>query len=136
MPKVAILSDEEILRKALPEDAEIAGEYDRLLKLFTGADEKAVALERKTIARAAFLAITVDRLERDVAQNGYKEAYQNGATQTGYKKSVAADMLPNYPKLYLACMKELREALDTTKPMEPDELEVWLKEHGDEFDRF
>lgn len=136
MAKKAIPTDEEILIKALPQDEEIRTEYNRLLGLFKDADPATVALHRKTLARSAFLAVTVDRLERDIAAHGYQQEYNNGGGQSGYKKSVAADLLPNYTKLYLQCQKTLEDALSKVKPMEEDELEEWLKRNGDEFDRF
>ena len=105
------IPNDEALRQAIPDDPEIQAEYDRLQSLFTGADPEKLALMGKMIARAAFLGITIDRLERDIAQNGYRETYQNGATQSGYKKSTAADLLPTYSKLFVSVMKELRAAL-------------------------
>ena len=126
MAKNRPLTDEEILQGALPKDEEIKREYSRLMTLFKGANPAAVALERKTIARTAFLAITIDRLEKDIAENGYREEYTNGANQRGYKKSVAADMLPNYTKLYFSAVKELREALKPETAGEPDELLAFL----------
>ena len=158
MSKRVVLSDDEILRQALPSDPEIKQEYDRLMNLFKDADPAAVALQRKTIARAAFLSITCDRLEKDVAAHGYQQAYNNGGGQSGFKKSTAADLLPNYTKLYLACMKQLQDVLQpTTQAQELDEFELfdieqkirskiidenmraeaeqWEREHGEDEER-
>ncbi|MCR4883840.1 MAG: hypothetical protein K6A68_09725 [Clostridiales bacterium] len=129
MGKKKVPSDEEILLKALPADPEIKQEYNRLLTLFGGADGSALALQRKTIARAAFLSITCDRLEKDIAENGYESEYRNGEFQTGKKKSTAADLLPNYTKLFLSCMKQLQGTLrPQRKDKELDELEEFLLE--------
>lgn len=126
MAKKTVLSDDQII-KALPNDPEIKQEYDRILALFTEAHPATVELYRKVIARAAFLGITCDRLERDIAKNGYQQTYNNGGGQAGFKKSTAADLLPNFTKLYLACMKQLREALaPDAGRSEPDELVKWL----------
>lgn len=133
--KIEILPDAELMA-ALPEDEDIRREYDRLMELFKNAKPDALALYRKVISRAAFLSITVDRLERDIAANGYQQEYNNGGGQTGYKKSTAADLLPNYVKLQLAVTKQLREALANPENMGEDELEQWLKRNGDEFDKF
>ncbi len=155
MSKKVVLSDDEILRQALPSDPEIKQEYNRLMDLFKEADPAAIALHRKTIARAAFLSITCDRLEKDVAAHGYQQAYNNGGGQSGFKKSTAADLLPNYTKLYLACMKQLQDVLQpTTQAQELDEFELfdieqkarakiidemnraeaqaWIEEHGND----
>ena len=126
MAKKVVLSDDEILRQALPADPEIKQEYDRLMELFKESDPAALALQRKTIARAAFLSILCDRLEKDVAAHGYQQAYNNGGGQAGVKKSTAADLLPNYIKLYLSCMRQLTEALQLTKSAdELDEFELF-----------
>lgn len=153
--KEKVLSDDEILRKALPEDPDIEREYNRLMDLFKDADPAALALQRKTIARAAFLSICCDRLERDVSQHGYKETYNNGGGQAGVKQSAAAQLLPQYTKLYLNCMKQLQDALQPSKAAdELDEFELfgmeqeikariydnmmradaehWINEHGEE----
>jgi len=74
----------------LPNDKEILDEYGRLSTLFEDLPDKLLGIARKLMSRAAFLAITIDRLEADIAENGYKETYQNGANQSGIKKSAAA----------------------------------------------
>lgn len=126
MAKKTVLSDDQII-KALPNDPEIKQEYDRILALFTEAHPATVELYRKVIARAAFTGVICDRLERDIAKNGYQQAYNNGGGQSGFKKSTAADLLPNYTKLYLSCMKQLREAMNPEAGRsEPDDLVQWL----------
>ena len=118
-------SDNQILQ-ALPNDPEIKAEYDRILELFREANPATVELYGKVIARAAFLGVTCDRLERDISKNGYQQAYNNGGGQNGMKKSTAADLLPNYTKLYLACMKQLHDVLQPTKQaQELDEFELF-----------
>ena len=123
MAKTKLLSDDEILRKALPEDPDIEREYDRLLDLFRDSEPAALALHRKTIARAAFLSIVCDRLEKDISEHGYESKYQNGQHQFGTKPSTAANLLPQYEKLYLSTMKELRAALKGRSEEEPDEFD-------------
>ena len=91
MAKKTVLSDDKIIQ-ALPKDPEIKAEYDRILGLFTEADPATVNLYGKVIARAAFLGVTCDRLERDIAKNGYQQAYNNGGGQSGFKKSTAGSL--------------------------------------------
>lgn len=114
------------LFNALPEDEEIRAEYDRLMTLYKDAPPATLSLYRKLISRAAFLAVTCDRLERDIAAHGYQQAYNNGGGQSGFKKSTAADLLPNYVKLQLAVTKQLHEALKAAVPEEEDELIEFL----------
>lgn len=118
---------EQNLLNALPDDPEIKEEYKRLLNLFKDAPERELALAMKEISRAAFLGITLDRLERDIAANGVEEVYQNGATQKGKKKTAAADLHTSYTKNYLAVMKQLHDRLNSSGIYCVDE---------DEFDRF
>ena len=115
MAKKPKMPTEEALFNALPDDEEIRSEYDRLMTLYKDAPPATLSLYRKLISRAAFLAVTCDRLERDIAAHGYQQAYNNGGGQSGFKKSTAADLLPNYTKLYLACMKQLHDVLQPTK---------------------
>lgn len=120
---------EKALFNALPEDEEIRAEYDRLMTLYKDAPPATLSLYRKLISRAAFLAVTCDRLERDIAAHGYQQAYNNGGGQSGLKKSTAADLLPNYVKLQLAVTKQLHAALKNAMPEEEDELIEFLNQH-------
>lgn len=97
--------------KDLPDDKEIRNEFKRIWRLFEGAPEKQLKLAGKEIARAAFLAITIDRLEKDIVANNYEEEYQNGQNQRGKKKTAAADLHVSYTKNFLAVMKQLHTVL-------------------------
>lgn len=111
---------------ALPDNEDIRKEYERLLKLFEGANAKKLELAKKEIARAAFLTVTIGKLEEDINTNGYKEEYQNGENQKGIKKSAAAELHVSYMKNFLAVMKQLHEYLDP----------VANEDSGDDFDKF
>lgn len=97
--------------EALPGDKKVREEYKRLLNLFQNADPKRLELAKKEIARAAFLAVTLDELERDIDENGYKEEYQNGENQRGVKESAAAKLHVSYTKNFLSAMKQLHDYL-------------------------
>ena len=97
--------------EALPGSKEVRQEYKRLLDLFKNADQKQLELAKKEIARAAFLAVTLDKLERDIDENGYKEEYQNGENQKGVKESAAAKLHVSYTKNFLSVMKQLHDYL-------------------------
>jgi hypothetical protein len=117
---------ESVLKAALPNDEAVRDEYARLMTLFKRAPKDKLALARKLISRAAFLAVTIDRLEQDIAINGYEDEYQNGANQSGKKKSAAAELHVVYTKNLIAVMKQLYDMLDVKKS--PGE--------GDDFDDF
>lgn len=105
------------LKAALPDKGDmsepIKAEYNRLIKLFKTAPKEKLALARKLISRAAFLAIAIDEFEKDISENGYEQEYQNGEHQKGMKKSAAADLHVSYSKNLFAVMKQLNEMLDT-----------------------
>lgn len=118
---------EEALKAALPDDDDIADEYKRLMTIFKDVPKGKLALARKLISRAAFLAVTIDRLERDIAINGYEDEYQNGEFQRGKKKSAAAELHVSYTKNLMAVTKQLHELLSA---------EGGLPVRGDAFERF
>ena len=116
----------EALAAALPDDAMVKAEFDRLMKLFKDADPARLKLATKEIHRAAFLGVMLDRLEQDILTDGYSESYQNGQHQSGFKKSPAADLHVSYTKNYLSVMKVLHGFLDTAAaPDDRDGFEVF-----------
>lgn len=116
---------EKALRNALPDDDAIKAEYERLLAVYKKAPKGKLSLARKLISRAAFLAVTIDNLEKEITRNGYEEEYQNGANQSGMKKSVAADLHVSYTKNLLAMMKQLNDMFDvqSVPPVRGDAFE-------------
>ena len=93
------------------EEKEIHREYLRLRGLFKGAGEKKLKLSQRELESAAFLTVSLRKLEADIANNGYEEEYQNGANQKGIKESTAAKLHIAYTKNLLAVMKQLNERL-------------------------
>jgi hypothetical protein len=104
--------NEKALKEALPDDEKVRMEYARLMALFKSAPKNKVALARKLISRAAFLAVALDDIEKDISENGYEQKYQNGEFQFGMKKSAAAELHVTYSKNLFAVMKQLNEMLD------------------------
>lgn len=103
---------ERVLKAALPDNEEIKAEYNRLMALFKSAPKEKLALARKLISRAAFLSVMLDGIENDIDENGYEQEYQNGANQSGMKKSAAAELHVTYSKNLFAVMKQLDDMLD------------------------
>lgn len=103
---------EKVLKAALPDDEAIRAEYARLMALFKKAPKEKLALARKLISRAAFLAVIIDDLEKDISENGYEQEYQNGEFQWGKKKSAAAELHVTYSKNLFSVMKQLNDMLD------------------------
>lgn len=59
------------------------------------------------------MSVTLDDLQDAINIKGVIEEYQNGATQTGYKKSVEVEVYNTMIKNYHAIMKQLIELLPT-----------------------
>lgn len=114
------------LRADLPRDKDIRSEYDRLIDLYSGVKIEDLSRAAKLISRAAFLAVTIDRLEKDISENGYEDSYKNGENQFGKKESAAAKLHVSYTKNYLAVTKQLNDML----------LKGQQDESGDAFDEF
>ena len=111
---------------SLPKDKEIIAEYKRLLVLFKGLPDKQFEIAKQLLSRAAFLAVTLQRLEVDVVKNGFVEIYTNGANQCGKKKSTAADLHISFTKNLIAVMKQLNDLLPDEISREWDELEEFI----------
>lgn len=105
---------DKILQEALPNDPEIRAEYKRLLDLYKKAPENKLNLAKKLIARAAFMGVTLDRLEKEIIQNGWEEEYQNGKNQSGKKQSASAALHVSMTKSYGTVIKQLNELLPAT----------------------
>lgn len=97
--------------KGLPEDKEIRAEYRRLMKLYENAPENHLNLAQKLVSRAAFMTIMLERMERDVVENGWEEDYQNGAHQSGKKETASAKLHISMLKNFAAVMRQLDEML-------------------------
>lgn len=122
---MAASKTEQTLKASLPDDKAIRAEYARLMALFKKVPKEKLALARKLISRAAFLAVIIDELEKDISENGYEQEYQNGEFQRGMKKSAAAELHVTYSKNLFAVMKQLNEMLG-----------VGTAAGGDAFDNF
>lgn len=103
------------LEKSIVENSNVRAEYRRLLKLYKDAPEKQLNLAKKLLVRAAFMAITLDELEKKIEENGVTEPYQNGANQKGVKKSAEVEVYNTMSKNYAAIMRQLSELLPKEK---------------------
>ena len=93
----------------LSKDKRIAKEKKRLLKIMNGLDENKLSIVKALIVRAAFITVSLEDLEDDLATNGWTEEYQNGEYQSGIKKSASADVHISLTKNLNAIIKQLIE---------------------------
>lgn len=93
----------------MSKDERIRKEQRRLLKLFREADKNKLDLIRSLVERAAFITVTLQDIEVELAENGWTEEYQNGQNQIGVKRSAAADVHISLTKNLSTVMKQLTE---------------------------
>lgn len=106
--------------KDLIEDSKVKKEIKKLTDIFKEIPEDKKQLVNKLIENAGFMAVLLEKLQEDMKTNGYKEKYQNGKEQWGYKRSISADLYQVTIKNYSNTIKQLTELLP--------------KENSDEFD--
>ena len=111
--------------KTASEDPAVAEELERLKALFA-ADPAALELNQRLFERAAFLSVSLQRLEVFLIRDGFTELYSNGGGQQGRKKTPESDLYISFQKLFLATMKQLKDALGECLRREPDELEQFF----------
>lgn len=100
-------------------------EFAQLLTKIPGKKKKA---SRAISEQAAFLAVAIEELDKIVIRDGYVEEYQNGESQKGTKKTVAADLLDRYTKTYTTAIKQIVDML-------PEEEAKTAKDEVTEFMR-
>lgn len=118
--------DDKIIESAIPADKRIRAEYSRLLKIYAGAPAKQLNLAKKLIANAAFMAVLLDDLAREIANVGAVEDYQNGANQHGKKSSSELQSYNSTIKNYSSTIKQLNEMLGGAVETEDDPLAEFM----------
>ncbi len=61
-----------------------------LLEIFAGCDENKLKVAEPLIQSAAFMAVSLQDLQEQLASVGWTETYQNGNRQSGSKQTAAA----------------------------------------------
>lgn len=94
----------------------IRAEKKRLAKIFDRLPQNAASAAEKLIDNAAFMAVSLQELQEIINEKGYVEEYQNGANQSGIKKSSECDIYNTMIKNFNATMKQLFDLLPDGKP--------------------
>ncbi len=81
----------------------------RRLKRILGKDSPRVVACEHLIRNAAFMSVSLEDLQAEINETGWTETYQNGANQSGVKRSAASDCYTSTYRNYLATMKQLAE---------------------------
>lgn len=89
----------------------IKKEQKRLQEIFKNLDTSKKKAVEKLIEDAAFMAVTLEETRQIVARDGIVETYQNGANQTGVKKSSAVEVYDKMVNTYSRVVKQLTDLI-------------------------
>jgi len=119
------MEKDEVMEKYnnLRDDKRTKAEIKKLKNLFKGLQHDKALLTEKLIENAAFMSVLLMDLQENIKDNGYKDKYQNGVNQYGYKKSVAADLYQTTIKNYTSVIKQLNDLLPN-KDTNPSDNEL------------
>jgi len=87
----------------------IKKEKDRIQEIFKDLEPNKLQTCQALIDRAAFITVSLQDLEIQLNETGWTEFYQNGESQSGWKKSAAADVHISLTKNLNAIVKQLLE---------------------------
>lgn len=109
----SILNDTEEENGTKAEDLsnEIKKEEVKIKKQLSSLPDNVLAVNKELIHNVAFQSVTLKYLSNDIAKNGIKEKYKNGANQWGYKDRTEVKTYNNMMKSYQSCMKQLNDLL-------------------------
>lgn len=99
------------------QEKQLKREINKLKKLFKPLlDKTTFTIAEGLISDAAFMRLTLSKLQIDIAINGCIEEYQNGANQSGIKESSSIKVYNNMIRSYNTVIKNLMSLL-------PDDLD-------------
>ena len=104
-------------KKEKTKEDRINQEKNKLNRMFKEIEEKKKKTFEKLVINAAFMAISLEDLQKIINEKGYTEEYQNGANQRGVKKCSEVEIYNTMIKNYSSVIKQLTDLLpkDTTK---------------------
>ena len=101
----------------------IKKEQKRLQDIFKNLDTSKKKTVEKLIEDAAFMAVTLEETRQIIARDGIVETYQNGANQTGVKKSSAVEVYDKMVNTYSRVVKQLTDLIPERVIFDPEEEE-------------
>lgn len=108
-------------------DQRIKAEKTKLMRIFKNMEGERKKSADSLISNAAFMAVILQDLQKEINDKGTTEKYQNGANQYGIKKSSSVEIYNVMIKNYSQIMKQLYDLLPEAKVGD---------EEDDEFMRF
>lgn len=100
-----------VINKEIEKEKRICEEIKKLNKLFTGVDLKTKKAVHSLIENTAFMAITLEDLQKEINKNGVVDEYKNGENQYGKKKSPQVEIYGAMIKNHMTAMKQLTDLL-------------------------
>ncbi|MBR3361212.1 MAG: hypothetical protein IKG39_07725 [Lachnospiraceae bacterium] len=80
----------------------------------------------KLVIKLEFMNGELEKLQKSLAEKGWTEHYQNGANQSGIKKSSEGEVYNSLIKNFTQTMRCLNDMLPDSEDAK-DELEKWLQ---------
>lgn len=86
-------------------------EEKKIVESLPGIRKDILNANKDFIHQLAFQSVTLKKLSEDIAKNGVKEKYKNGANQWGYKDRTEVRTYNNMFKNYQSAMKQLNDLI-------------------------
>lgn len=106
-------------------------EENKIRKNLNSLTEEQKKINADLIHNIAFLSVTLRELTEDIAKNGVKEQYKNGANQWGFKDRTEVKTYNNMFRNYQISMKQLNDIIYQNEMLKKQNERV-----PDDFDRF
>lgn len=106
----------------------VQAEEKRIKKSLSKLSKEVLEANRDFIHQLAFQSIQLKELADDIARNGVKEKYYNGANQWGYKDRAEVKTYNNMFKNYQSAMKQLNDLLVTKATVYTDDFDSFGEE--------
>ena len=105
--------------KETDQTKEIKKQITAFKKLFKPLlDSNTYTIAEGLISNAAFMSVTLNKLQQDIAINGVSEVYQNGSNQSGIKESTSIKVYNNMIRSYTSVVKNLIGLVPEDKQVE------------------
>lgn len=95
-------------------EQKIASEYRRISKALDSIPEDKRTVAKKLMEEAAYLTQIIADSREEIDKKGIIETYQNGANQSGRKKSPAVEIYDRAVNSYSKIIKQLTDMLPDT----------------------
>lgn len=121
-------------KKDLTIDERIKKEIRRLNSVYRNLSKEKKKVVKSLVENAAFMAITLEDLQKHINENGVTSEYQNGENQWGTKKSPEVEVHIQITRNHTTVMKQLADLLPKEVPKEKDDGFVSFVARRDEID--